>query len=57
MRVHFKTKKRQHKVVANNKQNAVLKEQWMRSRKNIVSIIMLYTQVISFSIDDWAHKK
>lgn len=27
MRVHSKTKKRQHKVVANNKQNAVLKEQ------------------------------
>ncbi|XP_068717266.1 NKAP family protein CG6066-like [Montipora capricornis] len=35
MRVHFKTKKRQQKVVANNKQNEFLKEQQKRSRKNM----------------------
>ncbi|XP_068712924.1 uncharacterized protein [Montipora foliosa] len=35
MRVHFKTKKWQHKVVANNKQNEFLKEQRKRSRKNM----------------------
>lgn len=35
MRVHFKTKKRQHKVVANNKQNEFLKDQRKRSRKNM----------------------
>ena len=39
MQVHFKVNKRQHKVVANNKQNEMLKEQQKRSQKDMVSII------------------
>ena len=40
MRVHFRTKKKQKKVLDNNLQNEVLKNQRKRSRKNMVSIIL-----------------
>ena len=40
MRVHFRTKKKQKKVLDNNLQNEVLKNQRKRSRKNTVSIIL-----------------
>ena len=40
MRVHFRTKKKQKKVLDNNLQNEVLKNQQKRSRKNMVSIIL-----------------
>ena len=40
MRVHFRTEKKQKKVLVNNLQNEVLKNQRKRSRKNMVSIIL-----------------
>ena len=40
MRVHFRTKKKQKKVLDNNLQNEVLKNQRKRSRKNMASIIL-----------------
>ena len=40
MRVHFRTKEKQKKVLDNNLQNEVLKNQRKRSRKNMVSIIL-----------------
>ena len=40
MRVHFRTKKKQKKVLDNNLQNEVLKNQQKRGRKNMVSIIL-----------------
>ena len=39
VRVHFRTKKKK-KVLDNNLQNEVLKNQQKRSRKNMVSIIL-----------------